>query len=1220
VPHAKNHMIFNINSLNYIQVYYDNKILNFLIDTGASISAIFSKFINKQLQRIDFHKNINITGIAGSARSQGSADVTFTINELTLVHNFCLIDSCDECVQGILGSDFLEKYKAIINYELSTISLSIDDSFLTLPLCSRFDTNFSIPPRCEIIKYFKTDSNDDKIVVSEQIGEGVFIAGTLVRPQNKLIPIKILNVRDTEIKIKNFIPKLISANKYEIINFAKNDKLSADRVERVLDLIDYKKNKTAEEKNALEHIIAKFADVFHLPDEPLTVTNIYKHNIQLHDNTNPIYVKPYRLPQSQKKEIQKQVERMLDDGIIEPSKSPWSSPLLVVPKKADKNGVRKWRVVIDYRMLNKCIKDDKFPLPNISEILDSLSGAMYFSHLDLSQGYYQIELDKNCREFTSFITSTGQYQLTRLPMGLKISPSVFSRAMTIAMSGLNYESCFVYLDDLIVFGKNLKNHNKNLVDVLERIRKVNLKLNPTKCEFLKKEILYLGHVISAEGVAPDPEKIKAIKNYPQPTDANATKRFVAFANYYRSFIPNFAHIAAPLNQLSRKNVPFKWTSECEEAFQSLKMKLQNPPILEYPNFSDNNIFNLKTDASGVAIGCVLSNGNGKPVAYASRTLNKAERNYCTIEKELLGIVWAVKHFRPYIYGRKFEIETDHQPLVYLFGITNPSSRLTKFRLILEEYDFTIKYITGKSNVIADALSRVDISVNDLREISEKINVMTRSRVKQLTKNDGNQGDDLSRTDHPGLVEILKRPKNATELIIIKTSEFKKLASSKKSKKFLKIYENNVIYDEVNKQLYINETESCSVSSLRESLKACLKVCILQNINEILIIKRKETAILNLLKEIKSLAKEFKSKNVNISILNDVHRIDDLATQQLILNDFHILPTGGHSGINRMYKNIKKYYIWKNLFKDVENFVNKCDDCQRYKHSIPFRTPLTLTTTASTAFEKIFLDLIGPLDSDCHGNKYALTIQCDLSKMVEAYPLENKETVTVANAFVKNFILRFGIPAEVVTDQGKEFISSVFNETCKILNIRHLKSTAYHHETLGALENSHKSLGAYLRMQVNKYDKAWSDWLPYWCFSYNTQVHTETKYSPYELVFGKRPRLPSNINEFIDPLYSFDDYPIELKYRLQTACADARENLIESKTKRKTNYDQKRSNISNQHFQKNDLVLVKNIVTSKMDEIFKGPYSVVKDEHPNIVINVNNEEVTVHKNRVKKYNS
>lgn len=232
---------------------------------------------------------------------------------------------------------------------------------------------------------------------------------------------------------------------------------------------------------------------------------------------------------------------MLKDDIIEETQSEWSSPILLVPKKSD-NTNKKWRLVIDYRKLNEIIQDDKFPLPNITDILESLSGAVYFSHLDLSQSYYQVTLSPESRKLTAFTTNTGQYQMKRMPMGLKTSPSSFSRAMTIAMSGLNYEKCFIYLDDLVIFGRNLESHNKNLINVFERLRKVNLKLNPNKCNFLKQELLYLGHTVSAKGILPDKNKIKIVENYPKPKNTDEVKRFVAFCNYYRKFIKKFAEI------------------------------------------------------------------------------------------------------------------------------------------------------------------------------------------------------------------------------------------------------------------------------------------------------------------------------------------------------------------------------------------------------------------------------------------------------------------------------------------------------------------------------------------------------------------------------------------------------------------------------------------------------------------------------------------------------
>lgn len=290
--------------------------------------------------------------------------------------------------------------------------------------------------------------------------------------------------------------------------------------------------------------------------------------------------------------------------------------------------------MIDYRKLNDRIQDDKFPLPNITDILDSLSGAVYYSHLDLSQSYYQVTLKPDSRKVTSFTTHTGQYQMKRMPMGLKTSPSAFSRIMNIAMSGLTFEKCFIYLDDLVVFGRNFEIHKKNLLDVFERLRKVNLKLNPNKCQFFKTELLYLGHIVSAEGVFPDPKKIEAIRKYPIPTNSDEVRRFVAFCNYYRKFIENFAEITIPLNNLLRKNTPFLWTSECEQSFQFLKSALISPPILQYPDFSDKNEFILQTDASNISVGAVLCNKDMRPVAYASRPLNKAEKNIQPYKKNL----------------------------------------------------------------------------------------------------------------------------------------------------------------------------------------------------------------------------------------------------------------------------------------------------------------------------------------------------------------------------------------------------------------------------------------------------------------------------------------------------------------------------------------------------------------------------------------------------------
>ncbi|KAG5868682.1 hypothetical protein JTB14_006569 [Gonioctena quinquepunctata] len=279
--------------------------------------------------------------------------------------------------------------------------------------------------------------------------------------------------------------------------------------------------------------------------------------------------------------------------------------------------------------------------------------------------------------------------------------------------------------------------------------------------------------------------------------------------------------------------------------------------------------------------------------------------------------------------------------------------------------------------------------------------------------------------------------------------------------------------------------------------------------------------------------------------------------------------------------------------------------------------MTITTTASSGFQKKNLNLVGPLPEDSDNNRYMLTLQCELTKFVEAYPIPHKEEITVAKSFVDNFILGYGIPKEFVTDKGSEFLlNSTLSETCKLLNIKQLNSTAYHHETIGLLENTHKSLGNYLRIQVSNHPNSWSSWVQYWCFAYNNTVHTGTKYTPYELIFGKPVRLPSNLTDAIDPLYNFENYPLELKYRWQTACSVAKYNLVESKAKRKNRYDMKSKPFS---YQVRDRVMLECNDVSELEALFKGLFTIVENKSPNVKLDLGNtHSVEVHKNQLKNY--
>ncbi|KAJ8709933.1 hypothetical protein PYW07_009299 [Mythimna separata] len=798
--------------------------------------------------KIPFHsQRLRIKGIGGDVISTGYVYINLRRNNVDFKHKFYVLKSLPSKVNGILGQDFFQTFKAILNFELKSLQLtSVCGKMITVPFTEidNGNTFLTVGARSESIHFIETDILEESVIECQELCEGVFAANSIVKPTNGKVPLQILNTRDEDVNLYNITLNKTKLSDYRICHFSK-PVMNADRVKNLFSLLKLN-GLNEEEMKSIENICAKFPDVFHLPGDKLSTTPLCQQTIELKAHATPVYTKPYRLPYAQKAEVDKQIQKMLDDGIIEESRSPWSSPLLLVPKKQDSNGLKKWRIVIDYRKLNNQIQDDKFPLPNISDILDSLSGSMYYSHLDLYQGFYQNNLNPDSRPYTAFTTSKNQYQMTRLPMGLKTSPNAFSRMMTLAMTGLNYEKCLVYQDDLAVFGRNLNNHNQNLIDVFSRLRKVNLKLNPEKCKFLQKEILYLGHIVSEKGILPDPQKTKVVQNYPRPQNPQEVKRFVAFVNYYRKFIPNFAEYAYPLNKLCCKNVAFAWTDHCENSFQYLKKSLINPPVLQYPNFSENNTFILQTDASGTAIGSVLCNGDGRPVAYASRGLNEAERRYPTIEKELLAIVWSVKHFRPYLYGRQFRIQTDHRPLVYLFGMRDPSSRLLKFRLQLEEYNYSVEYLKGSKNAAADALSRIMLSSDDLKKISV-LNVITRAQSKQMalsknadfTESKSSHDSSSNNLEQAKVVEIIKKPNNLVELSLTTDKEIKRL-----SNKTLLEFSDYFIYVPSKSIIYLNPRSRSSFT--RDGMMRDLRLlCKKYNINELCIIKNdknKEFAI------------------------------------------------------------------------------------------------------------------------------------------------------------------------------------------------------------------------------------------------------------------------------------------------------------------------------------------------------------------------------------------
>ena len=454
----------------------------------------------------------------------------------------------------------------------------------------------------------------------------------------------------------------------------------------------------------LQRLLLSMRSVIAVDDNDVGKTDEIHHTITLTDN-RPIRHNARRLSPDKAKLTRKLVDDMLEQDIIEPSSSPWASPIVLAKK--DGGGTR---FCVDYRNLNNVTRKDAFPLPRIDDTLDALHGAKYFSTLDLQSGYWQVLVAPEDREKTAFVTPHGLYQFRRMPFGLTNTPATFQRLMYTVLKGLLYVKCLIYLDDIIIFGRTREEHAENLLAVLKALESAGLKIKPRKCNLLRTDVSFLGHCISEKGVTPSAKKVNQVSEWPIPKTIKHVQGFVGFAKYYRRFIRNFARVATPLTKLSRKGQVFQWGKEQLDAFMKLRSELATTPGLPYPNW--NRPFILDTDASNSGLGAVLSqlddDGVERPIAFASRSLSDPERNYSTTRQELLAVVWATEHFRVYLLHAQFQIRCDHQALKWLRTFKNPRGPVARWIEHLSEYDYAWIHRPGAQHGNADGLSRYPV--------------------------------------------------------------------------------------------------------------------------------------------------------------------------------------------------------------------------------------------------------------------------------------------------------------------------------------------------------------------------------------------------------------------------------------------------------------------------------------------------------------------------------
>ncbi len=827
------------------------------------------------------------------------------------------------------------------------------------------------------------------------------------------------------------------------------------------------------DKKQIAKLLCKYAHVFSETDNNLGRTGIIKHKIPTGD-ARPIKQPPRRVPGNMGAEVDEQIEDMLKNDIIQPSVSPWASGIVLVQKK---DGTK--RFCVDYRRLNDVTIKDAYPLPRVDESLDQLSGSKWFSCLDLSSGFWQVETEPEDRQKTAFATRTGLYEFNVMPFGLCNSPATFERLMETVLAGLHWQICLIYLDDIIVTGKTFEDMLRNLEIIFQRFEQANLKLKPRKCHLFKKEIEFLGHIISEQGVRTDPKKVECVENWPEPTTVKEVRSFLGLCSYYRRFIACFSEIAKPLHQLTEKDRKFAWTEQCSAAFQTLKKKLTEAPLLAHPDFSQP--FILDTDASDLAIGSVLSqkiDGVERAVAFASRTLSKSERKYCVTRKELLAVVFFVKHFRHYLYGREFTLRTDHASLKWLMNFKNPEGQVARWLEILAAYMMKVEHRPGKLHTNADSLSRLPCKQCGQNEIVRPDDDSPNHRVLSLNQLRTPDNSDLE-------IKVLQESddnlRQVRDWVLCGTRpDFKKIAA-----------------------------ESYSLKSLWHQFQRF-------ELHDGILVRR------------------WDETDTGSTVFQTVL---PTAERRCVLTYSHDDKTAGHLGIKKTLARVRQRFYWPGLQNDVRTYINGCEICARRKSpTMTKKAPMQLVRSGYP-MERIAIDILGELPVTENGNRYAVVIADYFTKWTECYPMPNMEARTVAKILVEEVVVKFGIPAKIHSDQGRQFESKLFQEMCKILNIDKTRTTPYHPQSDGMVERFNKTLATMLSAYVQENQRNWDELIPYVMMAYRSSEHETTGMTPNMLMMGREVSTPLDLlYEMPVGMKTFPDneWVWELKERLETA--------------------------------------------------------------------------------------
>ena len=880
------------------------------------------------------------------------------------------------------------------------------------------------------------------------------------------------------------------------------------------------------QRAALSSLLSQFSQIF--DNSHHNISNILIENVFNTIPHSPPAFRPHRNPHN-RQETQNLIEDFLAAGVIQESNSPYAAPAFIVPRKDNRPG----RLVVDYRALNKITIPDASPLPHSEDLLQELGkGYRYFSKLDLKSGYHQFRIPPADRPKTAFVVSQGHYEFLVLAMGPQNAPAGFQKTMSNVMKPCR-DFTQVFLDDIILYSRTFDDHMKHLQLAFSTLANAKLVLNASKCELCVETVVVLGHTVSASGMTPNNAAIQAILDLPEPRTLRQANKFLGGLAYYRKFVPNFAGLAAPIHHVTNltqaKRHLFKWTNEQSQAFRAIIDTLTTAPLfLHFP--IDGVPLQLCTDASGHATGGVLYqdvDGKRHNLFYHSKILTPVEQKYSVPEKEAVAIFHCLHRMRTLVLGRPVHIYTDHCPICNMLQKPVNNRRIERVANLIQEYQIVeMKHISGKNNCLADYLSRpFDDPLFDIpyglesHTVPSSVNSLSTMTLRPR------------RTPLPMSDHALEHPPSEDSDVVDPTSDPSTIIT----------------------------TPSPNVFDVHQLEHA----------------QSQDQDIVPILNRL-SLEQSAQSDPPSSFVIRDriLHKLVCMTPQSPSQTAVPYLPAsmvpslltamhddpyqGGHFSTDKMLSKIRLRFWWPHMRESIHRHVQACELCQQYNYSRQ-KKPGHLHPIAPVAspFHMIGMDFCGPFLESPSSNRYVLVVTDLFTHFVTAIPLPANSAELTARSLFRHIFCRFGICTTLLTDQGTHFNNHLMRALQQLLGYNHILSTPYHPQTNGVVERFNASMVVQVSKLQQKHHNNWDDYLDAIVFAYNTAAHRTTKYSPFQLLFGRTPQLPIDS----PPRYFHFDRPndhfLHLQRILQVYHQQAHHNIVEQQRYNKQRYDQNR---------------------------------------------------------------